>query len=193
MVAQFRAFLQGQWIFLAHVLGLVAPGHDIPVFRADQVQAQPLDQWGSDDLALLIDEGRRQVDRQQGDLESIRGRAQWLFTLGVAVIAALGGGFVSARPIFVLAVVWLVGLVTLVYGVAGAAAVLTVKADFRVVHAAVLSASTPPIDHALASIYTRMMATGENTVATRLTVFRQAVVFCLVGGCLGLLAVLLTR
>lgn len=193
MVAQFRAFLQGQWIFLAHVLGLVAPGHDIPVFRADQVQAQPLDQWGSDDLALLIDEGRRQVDRQQGDLESIRGRAQWLFTLGVAVIAALGGGFVSARPIFVLAVVWLVGLVTLVYGVAGAAAVLTVKADFRVIHAAVLSASTPPIDHALASIYTRMMATGENTVATRLTVFRQAVVFCLVGGCLGLLAVLLTR
>jgi hypothetical protein len=193
VVAQFRAFLQGQWIFLAHVLGLVAPGHDIPVFRADQVQAQPLDQWGSDDLALLIDEGRRQVDRQQGDLESIRGRAQWLFTLGVAVIAALGGGFVSARPIFVLAVVWLVGLVTLVYGVAGAAAVLTVKADFRVIHAAVLSASTPPIDHALASIYTRMMATGENTVATRLTVFRQAVVFCLVGGCLGLLAVLLTR
>lgn len=193
MVARFRAFLQGQWIFLAHVLGLVAPGHDIPVFRADQVQAQPLDQWGSDDLALLIDEGRRQVDRQQGDLESIRGRAQWLFTLGVAVIAALGGGFVSARPIFVLAVVWLVGLVTLVYGVAGAAAVLTVKADFRVIHAAVLSASTPPIDHALASIYTRMMATGENTVATRLTVFRQAVVFCLVGGCLGLLAVLLTR
>ena len=89
--------------------------------------------------------------------------------------------------------VWLVGLVILVYGVAGAAAILTVKADFRVIHAAVLSASTPPIDQALASSYTRMMATGENTVATRLTVFRQAVVFCLVGGCLGLLAVLLTR
>jgi hypothetical protein len=191
--SRFRAFLQGQWIYLAHVLGLVAPGHDIPVFRADQVQARPLDQWGSDDLALLIEEGQRQVDRQQGDLESIRGRAQWLFTLGVAVIAALGGGFVSARPTFVLAAMWLVGLAILVYGVAGAAAILTVKADFRVIHAAVLSTSTPPIDQALASSYTRMMATGENTVATRLTVFRQAVVFCLVGGCLGLLAVLLTR
>ena len=33
-----------------------------------------------------------------------------------------------------------------------------------------------------------MMSTGENTVATRLTVFRQAVVFCLLGGYLGLIA-----
>jgi hypothetical protein len=36
-----------------------------------------------------------------------------------------------------------------------------------------------------------MLATGENTVATRLTVFRQAVVFVIVGGYLGLVCVLI--
>ena len=36
-----------------------------------------------------------------------------------------------------------------------------------------------------------MMAEGENTVATRLTVFRQAVLFCLLGGYIGLIAALL--
>ena len=82
-------------------------------------------------------------------------------------------------------------MVLLVYGVGGAAAILTVKADFKVIHAAVLSASTPPVDQALASSYSRMMSTGENTVATRLTVFRQAVVFSLIGGYLSLLAVLI--
>jgi hypothetical protein len=33
-----------------------------------------------------------------------------------------------------------------------------------------------------------MMSMGEDTVATRLTVFRQAVVFCLIGGYLGFIA-----
>ncbi|MDQ6805064.1 MAG: hypothetical protein M3065_08860 [Actinomycetota bacterium] len=45
-----------------------------------------------------------------------------------------------------------------------------------------------PIDRELAAAYARMMSTGEDTVATRLTVLRQAVVFCLLGGYLGLVA-----
>jgi threonine dehydrogenase-like Zn-dependent dehydrogenase len=79
----------------------------------------------------------------------------------------------------------------LVCGVAGAAAVMTVRADFKMIDTTVLSASQPPILMALAASYSRMLATGENTFATRLTVFRQAVVFVIVGGYLGLLAVLL--
>jgi hypothetical protein len=117
--------------------------------------------------------------------------AQWLFTVGAAALAALGGGFISTRPALPVAVLWLAGMVLLVYGVGGAAAILTVKADFRVIHAAVLSACARPVDKELAGSYAQMMSTGENTVATRLTVFRQAVVFCLIGGYLGLLAVLL--
>jgi hypothetical protein len=174
-----------------HVVSLVAPGQDVPVFLADQMLPQGVDGWDDDDLQLLIEEGRRQVDRQQSDLGQIRARAQWLFTVGVAALVALGGGFASVHPPLGLALMWLVGMVLLVYGVGGAAAIVTVKADFSVIHAAVLSAADPPVRRALASAYARMMPTGENTVATRLTVLRQAVVFCLAGGYLGLLAALL--
>ena len=184
-------FVHGQWVYLAHVVSLFAPGRDVPVFAADRLKPENIDAWAPEELQLLIDEGRRQVDRQQGDLESIRGRAQWLFTVGAAALAALGGGFVSRRPASPVAALWLAGMVLLVYGVGGAAAILTVKADFDVIHAAVLSASARPVDQELAGIYARMMSTGENTVATRLTVFRQAVVFSLIGGYVGLLAVLL--
>jgi hypothetical protein len=175
-----------------HVVALIAPGQDVPVFQADQLEPHDIDAWGGVDRMLLIEEGRRQIDRQQRDLEEIRGRAQWLLVLSVGALAALGGGFTSAHPPLGLAVMWLAGMGLLVYGMGGAAAILTVKADFRVVHAAVLSAAPPPVDQALASSYARMMSTGENTIATRLTVFRQAVVFGLAGGYLGLLAALLT-
>jgi hypothetical protein len=191
VLGRVQQFLRGQWIYLAHVVSLVAPGRDVPTFRSDQLKPRQLDGWTGDDFRLLIDEGRRQVDRQQSDLENIRARAQWLFTVGAAALAALGGGYVNTHPSSGAAVLWLAGMVLLVYGVGGAAAILTVKADFNVIHAAVLSASTPPVDKALASSYARMMSMGENTVATRLTVFRQAVVFSLVGGYFSLLAVLI--
>lgn len=185
-----REFRHSQWIYLMHVICLVAPGKDVPVHRADAATPASLDGWSTEELALIIDEGRRQVDRQQGDLEQIRGRAQWLFAVAAGALAVLGGGFVSADPPLGLALLWLAGMALLAYGVGGAAAILTVKADFSMIHTAVLSLQGKPIDHALASSYARMMPTGENTVATRLTVFRQAVVFCLVGGYVGLVAAL---
>ncbi|HZV72662.1 MAG TPA: hypothetical protein VFF79_03010 [Conexibacter sp.] len=139
----------------------------------------------------MIDEGRRQSDRQFGDLERIRGRAQWLFTVASAVLASLGAAFVHARPGWPLDVAWLVALLLLVYGIGGAAGILAGRAEFTMIDTAVLSSNEPPIQRALAQSYTRMLAVGENTVATRLTVFRQAVLFSLTGGYMGLLAWLL--
>jgi hypothetical protein len=180
-----------QSIYFVHVVGLISPGREMPVFEAHQITPEPIDRWTEDDLERMVDEGHRQLDRQLSDLERIRGRAQWLFTVSAALTTALGSAFVAKRPHDWLLVLWLAGLVVLAYGLAGAAAVMTVRADFRAIDTAKLSQEQPPMLRYLAGAYSRMLATGENTVATRLTVFRQAVVFVIVGGYLGLLAVLL--
>lgn len=72
---------------------------------------------------------------------------------------------------------WLLSIAALVYGVAGAAAVLVVRVDFQVIYAAGLSRVAPPVT--LAMSYSRMVRTGEKTVAMPQTVVRQAVGFCL--------------
>lgn len=182
-------FRNGQSIYLWHVIGVVMPGHDVPVHNSDRLVPGSIKDWDDDELQLLIDEGRRQSDRQQDQLEQVRGRAQWLFTVGVAALAALGGALGAGHPRAAWLVIWsMVSLVLLAYGIAGATAILVAKADFKMIHTAVLSGLERPIGRELAAAYARMMSTGENTVATRLTIFRQAVVFCLLGGYLGLVA-----
>jgi hypothetical protein len=67
-------------------------------------------------------------------------------------------------------VLWLMAMIVLIYGVAGAAAIMTVRADCEMIDTAVLSRREPPILRSLAACYSGMLATGENTVATRVTV-----------------------
>ena len=61
----------------------------------------------------------------------------------------------------------------------GAAAVLVVQVEFRVVDTAVLSNSPPPIKVCLAGMYAGMLVDGAKTIATRVTLFREAVLWLL--------------
>jgi acyl dehydratase len=186
-----KEFRHAQWIYLLHVLGLLAPGKTIPVYHVFPIKAADLgENWETEDLKLMIEEGRRQFDRQWHHLDVIRGRAQWLFTVTVAVTAALAGALAKTDAGSVEQLVLIAGLAGVIYGTAGAAAIMVVKADFTVIATAVLSHQDPPIDKALAASYSRMLNDGANTVATRLTVLRQAVVFSILGGYVGLVAVL---
>jgi hypothetical protein len=186
-------FIHGQGIYFAHVIGLISPGEEMPVFRSHQIESAPLDNWTDDDLERMIDEGQRQLDRQLCDLERIRARAQWLLTTGAAITAAVGAALITKRPSGEVLLLWVPALVLLGCGVAGAAAVMTVRADFKTIDTAVLSTKAPPILRTLATSYSRMLRTGENTVATRLTVFRQAVLYVIIGGYFGLLAALISH
>lgn len=193
MKGNIKAFIHGQKVYGLHVLGLLAPGLEIPALRAHQVSPQPLDAWSDEDLGQMVEEGRRQLDRQLSDLTQIRTRSQWLFTVGAAIIVTAAGAFARIDPTGWLLALWLFALALLAYGVAGAAAILTVRADFKTIDTAVLSTSDPPILRALATSYSRMLGTGENTIATRLTVLWQAVVFIILGGYLDLIAYLLEQ
>ena len=188
-----REFRRNQKIYGEYALSLVMPGGQLPALPADQSTPADLAAWSDDELALLIDEGQRQLDRQQDDLRDVRGRAQWLFTVAVAGLATLGAGLLARHPSTGVTGLWIIGLIVLTWGVAGAASVMVSRADLNVIHATVLSAAERPIKRALAKSYARMMSTGENTIATRITIFRQAAVYCLLGGYLGLVAALLSR
>jgi hypothetical protein len=184
---------RGQWIYLAHVAGLIAPGVELPVHRAHQIESRPLDEWDADDLQLMIEEGRRQADRQMSDFARIGGRAQWLFTVGAAMVVALAGRFALHDYSGVHLVLCLVGLTLLTLGVAGSAALMAARADFRQIDTAVFSSYDAPRHRNLAGSYARMLRTGENTVATRITIYRQAVVYVILGGYITLLAYLVSR
>jgi hypothetical protein len=183
-VPQVTNFFRGQWVYLAHVLALIRPGVEVPTFYAHQIQAQPLTGWADDELQLLIDEGRRQSDRQLADLEQIRGRAQWLFTVGVPIVTAIAATFAGFHKgdSGWWVVLWLLSLFAAGYAVFGAAAIMTIRADFDVIDSAVLSSYQPPVLDKLAGDYSAMLGAGENTVAPRLTVYRQSVVWLIIGG-----------
>ena len=124
MCQALRQLRHNQWLYLVHALSLLAPGYELPVVSADQIKPKDVSQWSEEELKLLIEEGRRQSDRQQADLRDIRSRAQWLFTVAAAALGALGAGLASGHPDTTQAILWLAGLVLLVYGVGGAASVM---------------------------------------------------------------------
>jgi hypothetical protein len=183
---------RGQAIYALHVAALLMPGTKIPSLEAHQAQPQSLEGWTDSELELMIEEGRRQVDRQLDDLDRTRARAQWLFTLGVAALGALGAGFIETAPDAGGSAAWIIGMVILTWGLGGAAAIMVVRAEFRYIDTALLSSTPRPVLRNLADAYARMTRLGENSIATRITMFRQAVLFMLIGGYVSLIAALVS-
>jgi hypothetical protein len=158
-----RAFGQAQWIYFAHVVALLTPGTETPQHESHQIEPEALDDWSEPDRKLMIEEGRRQADRQ------------------------LSG---AANPMAARAALFIASLSVLGYGLAGAVAIMAGRADFKLIDTAVLSHKALPIERYLADAYSRMLREGENTVATRITIFRQSVLWLIVGGYMGLIAAL---
>jgi hypothetical protein len=191
--AKSKLTARGQWIYLAHVAGLIAPGVQVPVYQAHKIEPESVDEWDDGDLNLMIDEGRRQADRQMTDFDRVGGRAQWLFTIGAALIVSGAGRFAVHHYSGFHLTLWVAGLVLLTLGVGGAAALMATRADFVQIDTAKFSAYKTPRKRNLAGSYSRMLSTGENTIATRITVYRQAVVYVIAGGYVTLIAYLVSR
>jgi hypothetical protein len=172
-------------VYLLHVGALFRPGASVRSFAVQSDKVGPLEGWDDADLKLLIEEGRRQFDRQRADLDRIQTRSQWLFTAAGALLALL----ISEVDIIaihgaIVFIVWYLGLVLVTLGLLGAAAVMSVRSTFGRVDAAHLSQQLPPVLQVVAREYAERAADGENTVATRLTVFRDAVLVIVVGAAL---------
>jgi hypothetical protein len=175
-------------IYALHVLALFQPGRGAPVHEADTNVAGDISGWSNDQVKTLIDEGRRQIDRQNEDLERVRGRAQVTLTLGLALAGAAGSlrAAVSSVDAVGLWVLWILGLAFVSYATLGAAATAVVRADMKMIHGAVLSRYEGDIDRQLARDYANIAATGEKQIATRLTNLWLAVALLLTGAVLTL-------
>jgi hypothetical protein len=170
-------------MYLRHVRGLLIPGITVSIVETDTLEPESLDGWGDDALRIVVDEGRRQIDRQSERFDRVRSGAQFLFTTALALLVVLGA---SAHRVLdqegvVLRVAWMIGLVAVAGGTLGAAAILTVKAEFGSIHTALLSRSGPDPLRDLAVAYTQQVRAGENTLNARVTVYRDAVWLVLVG------------
>lgn len=170
-------------IYAQHVLCLVLPGRRVPVLEVHPNEPDTIDDWDSDDFKLLIEEGRRQLDRQLRDLERIQNRSQFLFTtaLGLLVLAVATAKQVANRGNVIVFCAWILALGLIVLSILGAAALMTVRSDLGMIDTALATSLPRPVDKALAAAHARAVRPGENTVATRLTVYRDAVYLLIVG------------
>jgi hypothetical protein len=80
-------FAEGR-LYLRYCVSLLHPGRILPTFADPTPYTGNLDHHQEADLALLIEEGRRQLDRQAADLDRIRNRAGALATVSLALISA---------------------------------------------------------------------------------------------------------
>ncbi|MFZ2057319.1 MAG: hypothetical protein WAV54_07920 [Acidimicrobiales bacterium] len=170
-------------LYMAHLRG-IWPGAKVPVFAVHPGKTGDITTWETEDCQVLVDEGRRQLDAQRDQTEQIRGRAQFLFTtcLGLAAVSIAGRSTVFAGRSIVPLAIWSLGLFLTALGTLGAASVIVARKDFGSIDAAVLTTDyETPVLPKVAAGYSRQVSTGANTVATLVTVYRDAVLFVLLG------------
>jgi hypothetical protein len=185
---QLKQFLDHQRVYFVHIMGLVRPGERLPSFEVHPRTRGSLEGWEDGDLQLLVDEGRRQFDRQLGDLDRLRGRAQFLFTIGLALGGAIASQATDSSDCLGATLSWVIGLAATAFAVLGAAAIMTGRADFEMIDSAALSRYDSPVLRPLAEDYADMLRTGEETVAARLSLFRLAAVWLILGALAGLIS-----
>lgn len=170
-------------MYLAHFRGLW-PGAKVPSFQMHPGQPSDIQGWEDEDCQVLIDEGRRQLDAQRVQAEQIRSRAQFLFTtaVGLGAVSFAGKTTVFAAKNDVPLAIWSLGLLLTGLGVLGTASVIVARKDFGSIDVAVMTSSyQSPVLPKLAAGYSRQVGTGANTVATLLTVYRDAVLLVMLG------------
>jgi hypothetical protein len=158
------------------------------VYPADNNTPGDVSAWTADQRKVLIEEGRRQIDKQYEDLERVRLRAQVTLAIGLVLEGTAGSlrGDVSAANHTLLWVLWIAALALIAWAILGAAATAVVRADMQTIHATVLSRYTGDIEYQLAEDYAAMVTDGENQIATRLINLRLAVTTLLVGAAITL-------
>jgi hypothetical protein len=180
--------LENQRIYARHVLALFIAGAGAPVQDADRNEPGDQSTWTDEQIDLLIDEGRRQLDRQVEDLERVRLRAQVTFVVGLALLGAAGSvrSAISSANEVALWVLWGLALAVTAWAILGAAATAVARADMNMIHATVLSQYTGDVKRQLAHDYAKSAPAGESQVAARLTNLRVAVAYLLLGAALAL-------
>lgn len=168
-------------LYLIYVLALLRPGVEVPVFHRPRRPNRNAATLPAADRAVVIDEARRQIDLQNGDMQRNQTRAATLLTITLAELVFLArSGAAAFDRSWLVQAPWLLSAVLAVLAAAGAVAVLTASAAYGRVDAVDLVDSPGPADEEAARLYAEAVGTGEATNAARLTVLRDGVLLAVV-------------
>src|SRR6266498_1771096 len=115
-------------VYLAHVAALFVPGVRVRSLPVHPGKVGTLSEWSEAELVLLVEEGRRQLDRQRADLDRVQARSQLLFTTAAALLVVLTAEFetMASRGGMVF-MAWYLGLALVALGLLGSAALMSLR------------------------------------------------------------------
>lgn len=172
-------------VYLWYVYAVVRPGIEVPTFGRTSDFTGDLDQHEDDELKIVVDEGRRQLDRQLADLEKNKSRAATMLTVGLVEIGVLAAGAnrVFATGFWAIAI-WAVSATLALLALGGAISLLTSSAAFDRLDTRQVAEATRPVLRQVALGYAHAVGAGEETIRTRITVLRDGVLLAVVSALL---------
>lgn len=157
------------------------PGVEVPSLIVHPMDVGRLDDWDDRDLELLVEQAGGQLNRQRGDIEAVRQRAQFLFSTCLGSLGLFGLAASQVSTSIVAFIVGALACLLVVTSLLGAAGVVVARKELGIVDASLLSQVEPPILRTLAESLAGAVGTGENTLATLITVYRDAVFLLIIG------------
>jgi len=157
-----------------------------------------IDTWTSDDNALAIEEGRRQIDTQSSQLQFLTSRASTLLPLGIAVaiffLTALDDFSHMDQPWRAITNILLAGGALLtIWGSAVMGAIIGGRASSGLSDATLLTKEKTGIDSFLARDYAELVPIGYDTNAARLTHLGTGITWIVAGTFIGAIGLALTQ
>ena len=173
-------------VYLRHAVAVLFPGIELPTFGSPATHRRNRNAYQTeDDLKLVLEEGRRQLDRQFSDLKDIRSRAGKLLTVGLAEVGVLAASAQLAFPRgALLLTTWALSMLLALLSVGGAASLIVSRAPFGGIETSKLARVRTPVLGRLADSYARSVGEGEETIRTWTTVLRDAVLLAVVAAIL---------
>jgi hypothetical protein len=163
-------------VYAYYVLAVFRPGIGVPTFGQPEDFTDSLDGLTDDDHNIVVEEGRRQLDRQLADLEKNKSRAATMLTIGLAEVGVLAAG---ANRAFAYGpwtgIVWIVSALLALLALGGAVSLLTSQAVFGRVDTRAIASNPMPLQQQVAIGYAQSVGWGEETIRTRITVLRDGV------------------
>ncbi|WP_203708619.1 hypothetical protein [Asanoa iriomotensis] len=175
MISADKRFAEAR-VYGYYVLAVFRPGVEVPTFGQPTDFTDSLDGLSDDDRKTVIEEGRRQLDRQLADLEKNKSRAATMLTVGLAEVGVLAAG---ANRAFAhgpwTGIGWIVSALLALLALGGAVSLLTSQAVFGRTDTRAVASGPTPLQQQVAFGYADAVGWGEETIRTRITVLRDGV------------------
>lgn len=151
--------------------------------------------WNKDDWTLAIEEGRRQLEIQFTQLQFITRRASTLLSIGIASLLFLYTNLFdnTSQDSLLARIIFIVGSLMVAWGTAIMGALIGAKARLGLSDALLLTREPTGLRRYLARDYAKLVPTGHNTIAARLTHLGTGVAWMMGGGILGAISLLISH